>query len=393
MSNYTLSNKKNLDTFPISHVFVEKYMPQANATFVKIYLYALHHCYYGNSSLTHELIAQTLNILESDVINAWRYWEKQKVVKLYTYNKDYSNAFDVEFIDLSSVSNNLESNIYNQSSISNMQPNSTINASTQSRPPVLSSRPHYSEDEIATYLQTDNGIKTMYQVAQQTLGKLISSNDISILYSFYDWLRMPVEVIIMLLKYCASVGKKNMRYIEKIALDWSDLGLDSIEKVEVHLKSLEVQNSFIYQVQKIMGIHERTLGDSERKYIMTWQTEFSQDISLIRYAYDITVMNTGKLSFPYMHKILKSWHETNIKTVEIAMEEYKNKQIASKSPYERKENSYLSGSNKLGKPTTALKNNKFNNFKQRDIDFNELERLARQKVLDNLKKDGNNNVS
>ena len=39
MSIYKLSNAVQQQTFPIAFSFVEKYMPKANGTYVKVYLY------------------------------------------------------------------------------------------------------------------------------------------------------------------------------------------------------------------------------------------------------------------------------------------------------------------------------------------------------------------
>ena len=44
---------------------------------------------------------------------------------------------------------------------------------------------------------------------------------------------------------------------------------------------------------------------------------------MIKLAYEKAVDNTGKLSFPYINKILLSWHENSINSVEKAQQSEK----------------------------------------------------------------------
>ena len=42
---------------------------------------------------------------------------------------------------------------------------------------------------------------------------------------------------------------------------------------------------------------------------------------MLRLAYEKTVDNTGKVSFPYIHKILSTWHEKGFQKPEEALSE------------------------------------------------------------------------
>ena len=339
MPEYRLMNNQNYH-IPIHYAFFDKYMPPANATFVKVYLYGLRQCYSNNNPDNKE-IANTLNILESDVVNAWKYWNDVGIIKLKYKESGDENDFDIEFIDLSCF--NVEEPSY-------------------STTPVLQVKPNYTPEEISIYIENDESIRYMYSTAQKKLGKVLSSSDINILYSFYDWLRLPVEVIVMLIEYCVSIGKKNMRYIEKVAIDWADMGITNIDKAEEYLKEKEYKHSMEQSVRTCLGINDRKLSESEKKYIDTWLYGMDINIELIKKAYDLTVLNTGKLSFPYINSILTDWNKQGIKTVE----------QTEKTPRKR---------------TKTLKNskNKFVNFSQRKYDYDELEKLVRQKNLSSLK--------
>lgn len=355
MTTYKFSNNDQLQSFPVMNVFIDQYMPKANATFVKVYLYVLRHCYSNNNQLANDEIAKALHILESDVVNAWLYWESEGVVRLIRAENEQHTNFDVEFIDLTSEFQAAEKK--------------------QATRIILDTKPNYSTEEIAIYIENDGNIRHMYDIAQTKLGKMLSSADIKTLYSFYDWLRLPIEVIVMLLEYCVSINKKNMRYIEKVAINWADLGIDSMEKAETYLLELEKRNSILYQIKKHFGIHDRSLIGTEENYITTWTETMEFNIELIQMAYDITVTNTGKLAFPYLNSILESWYKNGIKTIDAVKTEQQNfKQNNSSNQYHKKQ---------PNKNTSS--NNKFINFTQRKYDFEELEKIALQKSMDQLK--------
>ena len=77
----------NIDYIPVSVDFIENYMPEANGAYVKVYLLALSLAVYGYE-MSASSIASQLNLLESDVINAFDYWNKKGALK---YDKDSGN--------------------------------------------------------------------------------------------------------------------------------------------------------------------------------------------------------------------------------------------------------------------------------------------------------------
>ena len=74
------------------------------------------------------------------------------------------------------------------------------------------------------------------------------------------------------------------------------------------------------------------MNPREREYIATWFDTYQFDLSLIEYAYEITVERTGKLAFGYLNKILASWHQNGIRTIEEAKQESKPSSAAGVKP-------------------------------------------------------------
>ena len=208
--------KSEISTLSIPVWFIEKYMPKANGSFVKVYLYGLMCSLMSGVEVTNQDIAKVLDILESDVWNAWRYWQSVGIIN----TNENSGSFHIEFIDLPS-------------------PKTLEVPSPKTLEVPLQKKPTYLPKEIDIYITNNEEIRYLVNVAQEKLGKTLGPNSLSTLFSFYDWLRLPVEVIVMLLEYCASVDKRSLAYIEKVAIDWADKGINTVDKVEALLKNIE----------------------------------------------------------------------------------------------------------------------------------------------------------
>ena len=161
----------------------------------------------------------------------------------------------------------------------------------------------------------------MLHETEAILGKTLTSTDISTIISLYDWAGIPANVILMAAAYCASIDKRNLRYIEKTALSWQEMGLDNDEAIEKYLDSQTIRRKREQEVQNAFGIHDRRLTAKEQKWIEQWYCEFHFSIDMLRLAYEKTVDNTGKVSFPYIHKILSTWHEKGFQKPEEALSE------------------------------------------------------------------------
>ena len=97
MSTLMLKNT-HLDFTPVSNVFIENYLPKARGEFIKVYLLLLKYNTSGEPGVNCSILASSLNLLESDVMNALDYWNDQGVIKLTTIDK--LNNFSVEFLPL-----------------------------------------------------------------------------------------------------------------------------------------------------------------------------------------------------------------------------------------------------------------------------------------------------
>ena len=174
--------------------------------------------------------------------------------------------------------------------------------------------PEYNARDIAE--RRDPVFTAVVNEAQKVLGHALSTPDLKKLFGIYDYLRLPPEVIMMLLNYCVTASKgrlPSMRYIEKEAYVWANREILTLEQAEEYIARSRALREKSAKTAELLGIRGRELTATERRYLASWlEMGFGED--LIEMAYDRTVTNTGGLKWNYMNSILKSWQEKGLFT-------------------------------------------------------------------------------
>lgn len=274
------------DGFLIEYDFVEKWGRLSKPDHFRIYIYILMRYNKDNEYLTIKEIASKLHINSDKVEEALEFWAAAGY--LVYENSTYSFASKEKTAPKKAPKH-------------------------EAKKAHLRMRPSYSASEIDAAATINDRIDYMFKQAEKTLGRLLSTNDLELLYSFVDWLGLDVEVVIMLLSYASKLGKTDKRYLETLAIDWAEREINTYEAAESFIKEMEELHSFERSIRSILGIYDRALSQTEKKYIKMW-TENKLSAELISEAYERTINNTGKLNFGYMNKILVSWKEENIST-------------------------------------------------------------------------------
>lgn len=176
--------------------------------------------------------------------------------------------------------------------------------------------PRYNAETIALRAETDAKWCALRTTAEQILGKLLNENDINTLFSFYDYLGLPDSVIAVMLEYCVSEDKTNMKYIEKTAMSWSEEQIYTLEEAQHKVEVLQRAKQMESKIKSALGIQDRNLTTKEKNFIDVWTNTYGYGLSEIVYAYEQSADNTGKLSFPYMNKVLESAHAKGYKTAQ-----------------------------------------------------------------------------
>ena len=174
---------------------------------------------------------------------------------------------------------------------------------------------------IITYIfneriKTDESIAFLMRSADDIFGRMTSNSDKATLLLINEYDGLPVEIIIMLLQYALSIGKCNMRYIEKIAINWADNDITTLEAAEKKIKELTSGRNAARYVQKIIGADEHSPTEMESEFADAWVNKWNFSSDMIREAYERCVNSKGKYIPKYVNSILCRWNNAGIKKLE-----------------------------------------------------------------------------
>ena len=182
--------------------------------------------------------------------------------------------------------------------------------------------PDYSTQDIAQALEDQSStFPALAGEVERRLGKRLSSSDLKSLYTLYDHLALPAEVILMLVGWCIEeVSRKYgpgrrpfLSQIRKEGFAWARRGVDTMERAEDHIARLTRLHSREAEVLRLLDISPRPLVQREKDYIAVWD-EMGFDDESIRMAYERTVLKKQSMDWGYMNGILRRWHEKGLHT-------------------------------------------------------------------------------
>ena len=182
--------------------------------------------------------------------------------------------------------------------------------------------PEYRAADVVRRSQSDPAFRALVDEAQNKLGRVLSSTDLKKLFGIYDDLGLPVGVIMLLINYCKDEhdrrygAEKHLGFavIEKEAYAWFDREIMTDEQAEAWLAEQERRRGLAAEIQRAIGIRDRDLTATEKKYIASW-IDLGFGPEELALAADRTVTNTGALKWRYMDSIVNSWHKKGLHTL------------------------------------------------------------------------------
>lgn len=182
-------------------------------------------------------------------------------------------------------------------------------------PRDVTAMPTYDLVKISIEMENNEKLKALILEGESILSRTLTSADISTIFGIYDWLKMPPEVIILLMNFCMMQNKQSIKYIEKMAIEWDKQGIHTVEAAQAYIADVRRKGEFTYRLRGLLQLTDRELTPAEKNFARQWEDMgFSDDMLLL--AYEKTVANTGKVAFPYMNKILNNWKEKGYTTRE-----------------------------------------------------------------------------
>lgn len=183
--------------------------------------------------------------------------------------------------------------------------------------------PEYTAQDIAARAGENSEFKAIVDETQRIMGHMLTGADLKTLFGIYDFLRLPTEVIFLLINHCVEETREHlgqgklpsMRTVEKEAYAWYNREILTLERAEEFLLQKRARSGELADIKRLLQINGRNFSTTERKYVENWM-DMGFDLEAVALAYDKTIVKTGNLAWKYMDTILMSWHGKKLHTAE-----------------------------------------------------------------------------
>lgn len=300
-----MSYKLNLgawgSVFAVPTSVVDEHLKICSAWQLKVLLYLLKN---NNQSLDENTVSSALGMHPDDVKDSLNFWVERNVISLT----------EDEFVPAQPEALSGES-----LSLVSVEPEED----TPKQKRVMS-RPQRPEPGYVTKrLANDPALAALMDEAQRVLGRIISNAEVSTLVMLHDTDGLPVDVIVMLLQFCADNNKGTMRSIEKIGIEWGSEGINTVTLAEEKIRKITESYSCFNKVATTFGM--KNVGSPTKKQLTLadrWVSTWSFSSDMLRLAYERCVDSKGELNMDYVNGILKKWYTAGWKNPEDLKDEH-----------------------------------------------------------------------
>lgn len=350
MSQFQINNQQNTNYTFVANSFIDDFLASANDAQIKVYLYLLRH-QNNVEECSISAMADFFNYSEKDVLRALNYWERKKVLQL-TYN----HQNELIGICLCCL---LTPEVAPSSVPAQSQTAAAVKTTAYMSQTATYVKPEYTLDQLAEFQSRQTTAELMF-IAESYLGRTLSSNDIRSILFISDELHFSFDLIDYLLQYCIDRGKRDFRYIEKVAICWTQAQITTPEQAQTQTMKYDKDT---YVVMNALGKNNHPTP-KEIEYIKRWFQIYGFTSDVILEACERTVMATDKHRFEYADKILSSW---------------KSFGVHHKGDIAKADAAFATAKKKKNPSSADSKKNSFHQFQQREYDFDEIE----QELLSN----------
>lgn len=174
---------------------------------------------------------------------------------------------------------------------------------------------NYKSAELVNLLEKRTVTASFIDEAQKVFGKTFNSHDTNIVVGLIDQYGFEEEAILAILAYVLRLGKRAVKYAEKVAIGLYDEGYTAAIEVVARINEIEQSKEIIYKIKQMFGFGARELTKTEREMFTRWTHLYGYDMDIIRYAYDITVNSIQKPVPKYTDKILEKWYSEGLRAL------------------------------------------------------------------------------
>ena len=309
--NYKINLGIWKNVFCIPSVIVDRYIKLAGENDIKVLLYLLRN---ADETFSSEELGEQLGIDPEQAEESVNLWIKREVLSIDTVG------------NLAPADRKVETNIKKTAGTDNILRGTVSRSETSFDPAAamaesvvrrvnLERTPDFPPVEIAQTVRNNANANFLFKQCEKLYGRPLKHNEQNTVMVILEDTCLPAEVCLILINYCFSVGKATPAYMRKTALEWSESEITTIEKAEERVARLNNFNGTVGRFKKMFDVTS-SFSKQQEEMIDKWVNVYGLSDEMIEEAYQLTLNGAGKLSFPYMNKILEDWNSKGYKNVE-----------------------------------------------------------------------------
>lgn len=249
-----------LGSTSISNTFILDFLPVAKGDYIKVYLYGLMYAYNSNNEISLSMFAKELGMVEEEVLQAFQYWERRKlVVRLQ------DNPVKYEYIPVSVAAAN-----------------------------------RIAENYDEAYIRFSDSLYSQFGERRKLHG-----NETKTAFEWIEELNIPQEVIMMLIQHMIANHGVNFNFnkAQKEAIKLKENKILNVELAETYFSRSASSLKGAKQILRRFGKYRNPTEDELQLYLKWTQTWNLNQDAIIAACKETT---KGDASFAYLDAILNS---------------------------------------------------------------------------------------
>lgn len=306
---YNINPMIYTNMFPVPVCVADEHIKTANPAQLRIILWLFRHSAQGEFSSRD--IAAAVGLYESEADDAIRYWTDCGVILA-------SGADNREAAPVTGAVGSDDKPEENAGEINAEPEKSRIVESIHINPPT--------HQEVARRCAESKALRELFLTTEQSLGATLSCSMQSILVMLHDDYGLSVEVISLLVEFAVSQKKATTRFISNTGKHWCEMEIDTIDKAMDYIEAVSSADKYWTEFRDKTGVKNPRPTKTQSEFLHSWINNMHFSMDMILMAYEEMADHTDRFSFPYMNKVLVSWHKNGIATPEQAAQAKKDHQ-------------------------------------------------------------------
>ena len=182
--------------------------------------------------------------------------------------------------------------------------------------PLAKGRYEERSEDVANSIRDEGLAELISELAVLMEKPALGTQETKCIVALYTQYGLTPEYVLTLASHLKLKGRLTAKRLADKAQDLIEKsGIDNLEALEIYISARESEDGKDMEFRRLFGIWDRNLTPTEKKHFKIWNEEFCYGVEIVGEAFDICVENTGKLSYSYISKLLKNWHDHGCQTV------------------------------------------------------------------------------